>query len=171
MKLYIVFIFSTLLLISCQEQSEQDISSIDPVNWEKKKLTSPLPNSVIEGRTYLSVYSQIYTQTEHKQLDLTATVSLRNTSDSDTIYISKAEYFNTSGKALRNYFKGTIFLRPMETVEIVIDEIDKEGGTGANFIFDWKTKPGTSEPLFECVMISTASQYGLSFSTFGKRLY
>ncbi|MEQ9166862.1 MAG: DUF3124 domain-containing protein [Fulvivirga sp.] len=160
-----------LVLAACNTPAEQNISSTDPVNWEKKKLTSPPPDSVVEGRTYLSVYSQIYTQTEHKQLDLTATVSLRNTSDSDTIYISKAEYFNTSGKALRNYFKGTIFLRPMETVEIVIDEIDKEGGTGANFIFDWKTKPGTSEPLFECVMISTASQYGLSFSTFGKRLY
>lgn len=170
MRSYIAFILSIMLFISCQDK-ENNISSIDPVNWEKKKVTTNLPDSLVEGRTYLSVYSQIYTQTEHKQLDLTATVSLRNTSDSDTIYVSRAEYFDTSGKAIRNYFEGTIFLLPMETVEIVIDEIDKEGGSGANFIFDWKTKSGTSEPLFECVMISTASQYGLSFSTSGKRLY
>jgi len=170
MKSHLFIICSILVLMSCQD-NEKEISSIDSINWGKKKITGAIPDSLIEGRTYLSVYSQIYTQTEHKQLDLTATVSLRNTSLSDTIYISKAAYFNTSGTAIRTYIDGTIFLLPMETVEIVIDEIDQLGGTGANFLFDWQTKPGTSEPLFECVMISTASQYGLSFSTSGKRLY
>ena len=28
----------------------------------------------------------------------------------------------------------------METIEIVVDEEDKGGGTGANFVFDWATK-------------------------------
>ena len=58
----------------------------------------------------------------------------------------------------------------METVEIVIDQDDNEGGTGANFIFDWKIKPDTNEPLFEAVMISTYGQQGLSFTTTGIRL-
>lgn len=95
---------------------------------------------------------------------------MRNTSLKDTVYIDKAEYFDTKGTPIRIYFEQTIFIAPMETVEIVIDEIDREGGTGANFLFDWKIKPASSEPLFEGVMISTSGQQGLSFTTQGQRV-
>ena len=58
----------------------------------------------------------------------------------------------------------------METAEIVIDEIDKEGGTGANFLFEWKVTKNTNEPFFEGIMISTSGQQGLSFTTQGRRI-
>ena len=58
----------------------------------------------------------------------------------------------------------------METIEIVIGEPDREGGTGANFVIDWSISPDVVEPLFECVMISTTGQQGLSFVTEGKRI-
>jgi hypothetical protein len=95
---------------------------------------------------------------------------MRNTNRADTIFIEKAEYFDTKGRSIRTYFNKPIYLAPMETVEIVIDELDKEGGTGANFIFDWKIKPTSNEPLFEGIMISTSGQQGLSFTTQGKRI-
>ena len=95
---------------------------------------------------------------------------MRNTSRQDTLYIDKAEYFDTHGNSIRTYFDQTIFIAPMETVEIIIDETDQIGGTGANFIFDWQIKPNTNEPLFEGVMISTYGQQGLSFTTQGKRI-
>jgi hypothetical protein len=44
-----------------------------------------------------------------------------------------AKYYNTQGTLLRSYFEHPIYLAPLETVEIVIDEGDREGGTGANF--------------------------------------
>lgn len=157
-----------LLLLACEEQKE--ISSVDPVNWEKRAANISTGDSLLTGKTYLSIYSQIYSQSEHKTHNLTAMVSLRNTSESDTIYINKAAYFGTSGQLLRTYFDKPIYLAPYETVEIIIDELDNEGGTGANFIFDWKTLPDTSEPLFEGVMNSTMGQQGLSFLTQGKRI-
>ena len=58
----------------------------------------------------------------------------------------------------------------METVEIVIDEMDEQGGTGANFMFDWAMKKTSNEPLFEGVMISTSGQQGLSFTTQGRKI-
>ena len=58
----------------------------------------------------------------------------------------------------------------METVEIIIDEIDKEGGTGANFLMEWKINQTSNEPLFEGVMISTSGQQGLSFTTHGIKI-
>ncbi|MGH1435342.1 MAG: DUF3124 domain-containing protein [Lewinella sp.] len=156
------------LCFSCID--EQAISSISPVNWEKRKAREIILDSLEHGMTYLSVYSQIYSQTEHTTHSLTATVSMRNTSLKDTVYLSQAAYYDTHGTFLRSYFDETIFIAPMETVEIVIDEIDKDGGTGANFIFDWHIRHKAHEPVFEAVMISTSGQQGLSFSTQGKRV-
>ncbi|MEY8848530.1 DUF3124 domain-containing protein [Psychroserpens sp. XS_ASV72] len=168
MKNLLLFLI-IVAFVSCQEKN--DISSIDPVNWDKREVKNlPVDSLLVSGQTYLSIYSQIYSQTEHRIHNLTATVSLRNTNVNDTIYINKADYYNTNGNLIRSYFDKTIFIAPMETVEIVIDEVDQEGGTGANFIFDWKVHQKSHEPLFEGVMISTYGQQGLSFTTQGKRI-
>ncbi len=158
----------TLLLQSCNDTSE--VSSIDPVNWNNRAVQIEFDSTFVHGSSYLSVYSQIYSQSEHKTHDLTVTVSMRNINKTDTLYIHKAEYFNTKGHSTRTYFDKTIFIAPMETVEIVIDEEDLEGGTGANFIFDWSTKKSLNEPFFEAIMISTSGQQGLSFTTHGKKI-
>jgi hypothetical protein len=168
MKQFFTLLSFIFLMSACKE--EPVISSINPVNWEKRSIDLNPQDSLETGSTYLSVYSEIYSLSEHRTFNLTATISMRNTHKTDSIYILKAEYFNTKGESIRTYFNKPIYLAPMETVEIVIDEMDKSGGTGANFIFDWKIKPGTPDPLFEGVMISTYGQQGLSFTTQGKRI-
>ena len=125
-----------IFLLSCV--GEKEVSSVAPINWANRAVDYPVIDSLIEGSSYLSVYAQIYSQTEHRRHGLTATVSMRNTNRKDTIYI---------------------------------DELDIEGGTGANFLFDWKIKPTSNEPLFEGVMISTSGQQGLSFTTQGIRIH
>ncbi len=168
MKYVLSISLIALALWSCQDQKEY--SSVDPVNWGKRTIRIPEADSLVTGSTYLSVYSQIYSQTEHLTHDLTATVSMRNMNRVDTVYLTSAEYFDTHGNLIRTYFKNVIFIAPMETIEIVIDEHDREGGTGANFLFDWATAAGVTEPHFEAVMISTSGQQGLSFATTGQRL-
>lgn len=155
-----------LVMFSCEKNKE--ISSINETNWKSRTVNYSLSDSLVQGKTYLSVYSQIYSESEHRIHSLTATVSLRNISVTDTVFIDKATYYNTHGEAIRTYFNKTIYVAPMETVEIVIDESDKEGGTGANFLFNWRIKPNSNEPFFECVMISTSGQQGISFTTQGK---
>ena len=157
-----------MIFLSCEE--EKKMSSVDPVNWDAREVTRALTDTLETGATYLSVYSQIYSESENKVQNLTSTVSLRNPSRKDTLYITRADYFGTDGNLIRTYFDKTIFIAPMETVEIVIDQIDQEGGTGANFIFDWRILPGSNPPLFEAVMISTYGQQGLSFTTRGRRI-
>lgn len=149
---------------------EKEISSINPENWSKRKITLNTKDSLEYGKSYLSIYSQIYSSSEHKTHNLTAMVSLRNTSDIDTIYILKAEYFDTHGTSLRSYFNHPIYLAPLETTEIIIDEMDIEGGTGSNFIFEWNAPKDCPEPLFEGVMNSTVGQQGLSFTTQSRRI-
>ena len=157
-----------LMIASCQERGQ--ISSIDPVNWQKRTIhTLPL-NAMTGGTTYLPIFSQIYSETEKRIHDLTATVSIRNTNRADSVYIRSAAYYNTERAMIRSYFDQTIFVRPMETFEIVIDQVDKAGGTGANFLFDWTIKKDSNEPFFEAVMISTYSAQGISFTTQGVRV-
>lgn len=164
----ILILCIALTINSCDQK--KGISSIHQENWENRTIDFKLNDSLISGSTYLSVYSQIYSRSEHRTQDLTVTVSMRNINLTDTVYVFKATYFDTHGKEIRSYLKKPIFLGPMETAEIVIDEIDKEGGTGANFLFDWKVGKNANEPFFEGVMISTSGQQGLSFTTQGKRI-
>ncbi|WP_416445868.1 DUF3124 domain-containing protein [Leeuwenhoekiella sp. A16] len=164
----IVLLIIAILIISCNENKE--VSSMNPENWSKRSAVINTEDSLEFGKSYLSIYSQIYSLSEHKTHNLTAMVSLRNTSDSDTIYILKAEYYDTHGKSIRKYFDNPIFLAPMETTEIIIDEIDTSGGTGSNFIFEWNIPQNSPEPLFEGIMSSTMSQQGLSFTTHAVRV-
>ncbi|MEC7770580.1 MAG: DUF3124 domain-containing protein [Bacteroidota bacterium] len=159
-----------ILILSCAEKSKEEVSSIDPVNWNNRMAEIANLDSLVNGTSYLSVYSEIYSETEHRTHNLTSTISMRNTNLKDTIYINKAEYFDTKGSPIRTYFDRPIYIKPMETVEIVIDEKDRSGGTGANFLFQWSIKPNSHEPYFEGVMISTSGQQGLSFTTQGQRV-
>ena len=168
MKIFFSLFLISILLMSCEKQ--QEMSSISPQNWAKRTVDISEKDSLIYGKTYLSIYAQIYSLSEHKKHDLTAMVCLRNTSDEDTIYVLKAMYYDTHGKLVRTYFNKPIYLAPLETAEIIIDEKDVAGGTGSNFIFEWKMPKTAVEPLFEGVMNSTMGQQGLSFTTQGKRI-
>lgn len=159
---------TALILISACSQSETTVPN--SVNWGERMVDPSSLENLESGSTYLSVYPQIYSQDEHRTHFLTVTVSLKNVSPTDSVFVSSARYFDTHGTMIRSYFDAPIYISPMETVEIVLKETSKEGGTGANFLFEWMVAPGTHEPLFESVMISTAGQQGLSFTTQGVRV-
>ena len=167
-KQLVPFLGICLIILSCE--SEKEFSSIKPINWEKRTVELTKKDTLLSGQTYLSVYSQIYSSTEHRTHNLTVTVSMKNINLNDSVFIEKATYFNTKGNLIRTYFSKPIFLAPLETVEIVIDEVDKHGGTGANFVFDWKKKSTVNDPHFESIMISTSGQQGISFTSQGVKI-
>lgn len=168
MKNVVLCLVITTMFISCVEKEK--MSSSADANWSQRKVSLAVNDSLEYGKSYLSIYSQIYSISEQKKHNLTAMISMRNTSDRDTIYLLKTKYYDTHGKAIRTYFDYPIFLAPMETTEIIIDEVDVEGGTGSNFIIEWKIPQNCPEPLFEGVMNSTMGQQGLSFTTQAKRI-
>jgi len=155
-------------LMSCNDTRE--LSSTNPVNWDKRRVKTALPDALQQGSTFLSIYSQIHVRNENEVSNLTATVSLHNPNRDLDLYIDKAVYYDTQGNPIRTYFDKTIRVKPMETVQIIIDDKDNQGGTGANFMFDWQKAPHQSEPIFEAIMITTYGQQGISFVTEGKRI-
>jgi hypothetical protein len=161
MKNFIGIVFVLLAFLACK--GDKEIAPENQKDWSTQESSIKNYTDFVHGKTYLPVYSHIYHRYEHRTFDLTVTVSIRNISITDSVYILKADYYNTNGDNIRQYIQKPIYLKPMETVEIIIDEDDKVGGSGANFVFDWAVKEGVNQPLFEAVMIST---YGV-FSTRG----
>lgn len=169
MSYFFKIIILSFVLFSCKK--ETDKYPVKQVDWEIQKSNITDFNGYNLGKTYLPVYSHIYHIHKQTTFDLTITISIRNVSMTDSIYILKADYYNTIGDNIRQYLKNPIYLKPMETQEIIIDEKDIEGGSGANFMFDWAMKNDLNPPLFEAIMISTYGQQGLSFSTRGIRVF
>lgn len=166
MRILMVFIF-IMVLFSCSKQTEKTIDD-NMLKWANRKMLLQPEDSLFSGRSYLSVYSEIYDLTDKTKHLLTSTISIRNTNSNDSIFITKADYFNTQGELIRSYVNSPVYLTPLETVEIVIHRRDSLGGSGANFIFEWAVKNPKYEPLFETVMIWTTGNQGISFITQGK---
>lgn len=166
MRSFIIIASLFFLVLSCKTETHQE-EDITPVNWKKRTTQLNPADSLATGSSYLSIYSRIYSVTEHRTINLTVTASIRNISSKDTIFITKSDYYNTEGDLIRSYHKDPVFLKPHETIEIIIDEKDTHGGSGANFIFEWAHPKNSPDPVFDAVMISTSGQQGISFTTQG----
>jgi hypothetical protein len=165
MKNLISILILVFVLNSCEKETVKH--TVKQVDWKSRESEITNFNDFFKGKSYLPVYSHIYHIHEHRTFDLTVTVSIRNVSSTDTVFIKTADYYNTIGENIRQYIKNPIHLMPLETLEIIIEEQDTEGGSGANFVFEWAMKNEKNPPLFEAVMISTNGQQGLSFTTRG----
>ncbi len=121
-------------------------------------------------KIYVPVYSEIYHQNGQHTFLLTATLSIRNTSLKDTLFLKDINYYDSEGKQLKSYLKNTIYLKPLESVEFVVGYNESEGGVGANFLLDWAGDSLISKPIIQAIMIGTTSQQGISFITEGVKI-
>jgi hypothetical protein len=119
---------------------------------------------------YVPIYSHIYHGDREKPFDLAATLSIRNTDPGIDITILATDYFDSTGKLLKNYVKEPIKLNKLATIRYVIKSSDKSGGSGAKFIVRWEAKVPVNKPLIEAIMISTKSQQGISFISKGQAI-
>ena len=164
-QIFISLTIATLIFVNCSGEKTDELAPV--YNFSAHEVSKDVLTPLLKGSTYLSVYSEIYSNTEKRTHALTVTVSIRNISSDKSIYLSKADYFNTHGELLTSYLKNPIEVLPLETIEIVIDKSQTHGGTGGNFIFDWSKDSTTASPIFESVMISTSGQQGISFTSQG----
>ena len=116
---------------------------------------------------YVPIYSDIYINLNDQNALLAATLSIRNTSFNDSLFIKRIDYYDTEGSLVRPYIEGTIGLPPMGTVNYVVDKNDDTGGPGANFIVDvYAVDPGV-RPLLEAIMVGQHGNRSFSFLTEG----
>ncbi|MBW4462303.1 MAG: DUF3124 domain-containing protein [Nodosilinea sp. WJT8-NPBG4] len=122
------------------------------------------PAAAVQGQTlYVPVYSEIFDSEADRTFQLTVTLSLRNSDRRQPIILTTLDYYNSGGDRIVTYLDAPIQLGPLASIEVVVDRTNVAGGVGANFIVDWQSAAPVSAPVVEAVMISTASQQGLSF--------
>lgn len=164
---FLLLILCFVLFQSCERPKNPQKPSPDPI-LDKYNSTTNSNDLLYRDTVYIPIYSDIYSETKDVKFNLTATLSIRNTSFRDTIYIDDIDYYDTDGKLVRHYLvEQTLELSPMQSIEYVVEEDDTEGGTGANFIINWAANSKNISPIFQGVMISTNGQQGISFLTEG----
>jgi hypothetical protein len=121
-----------------------------------------------KGQTiYVPAYSHIYYGDREQPFNLTITLSVRNTDMENQITLSSINYYDSEGKFIEKYLEKELKLAPLSSTRYVVKESDKSGGSGANFIVTWKSDKKVNVPIVETIMISTATQQGISFSSRG----
>lgn len=120
-------------------------------------------------RSYVPVYSHIYVKGGQAVL-LESTLTLRNTDPQHGINIHSVEYFDTTGKSVKQYVSKPYQLAAMASSEYLSEKTDTSGGAGANFLITWSKPEGASTPIFEAVMIGSGLGKDVSFTSRGAHL-
>ncbi|MDQ1238067.1 MAG: hypothetical protein QG577_251 [Thermodesulfobacteriota bacterium] len=122
-----------------------------------------------KGQTvYVSVYSHIYGGPRTRSLDLTATLSIRNTDPTESLELTSVRYFDSEGKLVRKYLEKPQAIGPLATTRFIVEEYDTAGGSGAKFLVGWRSLKPVTPPVIECIMITIQSGLGISFVSHGR---
>lgn len=155
-----------LLFLAACEQSTPSEKTHLPSHRYHYIAADSLPALAFQQMVYVPIYSDIYHDTGEKRFPLTATLSVRNTSPRDTMYVSAVDYYDSQGALQRQYLRQPIRLHALESVEFVVEHAEDKGGAGANFLVSWGAGR-TLQPIIQAVMIGTTTQQGISFVTEG----
>jgi len=164
---HILFLFITFCLVSCNLKNPSTQQIPKTTEFHPIQATSVV---MIRGQLiYVPIYSSLpYAKNGH--IPLNAVLSIRNTSNKESIIISKVEYFDTNGKSLKDFLTTSFRLGKMATKEFVIPSDDLSGGTGANFIVRWDSENAVSTPIIESIMYGTLGTNSFSFSSRGQEI-
>ena len=114
---------------------------------------------------YVPIYSKVPYGDKGVRINLTATLSVRNTDRTAQVTIKRIDYFGADGKLLRSYLKEPTLLKPMASVEHIVEESDRSGGISASFLVEWESASAVSPCLVEAVMVNSSYNRGIAFSS------
>lgn len=126
------------------------------------------------GQTvYVPVYSHIWhgnldSRGKPQMLLLSSMLSVRNTDPASGIAVTSVRYYDTSGKMLREHLAAPATLGPMASTDFFVEHKDDTGGTGANFLVEWKADRPVNAPIIEAVNAYFFGPHSLAFTSPGK---
>ena len=162
---------AAVLLTSCFDQKIQQRQQSSSEGKGSLKAVTVDRTKVVMGQTvYVPIYSHIYHyNSQNHVMNLSATLSIRNTDLTNSIIITSVRYYNTNGQLVRQEITNPVELKSLASTDFFIATDDSSGGSGANFIVEWLAQNQVYEPVIEAIMISSPSQ-GISFISPGRVL-
>ena len=82
--------------------------------------------------------------------------------------MTSVQYFDTKGTLVKTYLSGSVVLAPLETAEFLVEKADYSGGSGANFMVEWRGQEDVTVPHIEAVMVGFDGQRTVSFARSGR---
>lgn len=157
-----------MLLISCQNKNP-NLNEKGQDELSARTIDTPIQQSEVafDGTYYVPIYSDIYFGDNIPKELLAATLSLRNTSFIDTLFISTIDYYNTDGALVKSFIDQQIAIAPMATVNYVIDRDDDSGGSGAHFVVNIHARSQKVKPLVQAIMVGEYSSKAFAFESDG----
>jgi len=159
----LVYSILVWLLVECTPSQE---TAKGPVVRRYTVVTVNFDTLAYRQKVYVPTYTEVYSNAEDQYFPLFTSLSVRNTSLSESIYVKAVDYYDTEGTHLKNYLTKTIILKPLQSVEFPVRR-GEQGGAGANFIVNWGSNTSGLKPVIQAIMIGSAYQQGISFVTEG----
>lgn len=166
-KIYLFFFLFVFTSCGTKNNPNENIKGEDILNSHETKQSVETNSMAYSENIYVPIYSDLYiSRTTPKSL-LAATLSIRNTSFQDTLYVTNIDYFNTEGAKVKEFINKTIAIYPMATINYVIEKEDDSGGPGANFILGLHARNSKIKPVIQAVMVGLDGNKSFSFLTNG----
>lgn len=142
-----LILLSTIFIYGMQEEKKQG-NEVLPFSYVSIDTSS----LAYKHRVYVPVNLQ---QKKSKQREKVL-LKVRNTSFTDTIYLSHINYYDSQGALLSNLIDSALLIKPMATGEIMVkskkfkEDVD-------NLIVQWYTN-GTSKPIVQAIIMDHKSR-------------
>jgi hypothetical protein len=140
-------------------------------------LTRPADADEVRPSSGQTIYVPAYSHIWHGNLDsrgkpqmllLSSMLSIRNTDPDDGLTVTSVRYYDTAGKMLREHLSQPARLGPMASTDLFVEHKDDAGGTGANFVVEWKAARPISPPIIETVNAYFFGPHSLAFTSPGR---
>ncbi|MBD2119346.1 DUF3124 domain-containing protein [Trichocoleus sp. FACHB-262] len=163
-------VIGAIAIASCSPQTHlSNPSSVQNREIQLQTVSLNQDDIVMGQIVYVPIYSHIYHHnSQDRVMNLSATLSVRNTDSSDPIIITAVRYYDTEGQLIRQEIERPVALKPLASTSFFVAADDTGGGSGANFVVEWVAEKTVSEPVIEAVMINTSGGQGISFISPGK---
>lgn len=134
------------------------------------------PPPLTAGQT---VYVPVYSHVQHGNQDrrgkpdewlLSAMLSIRNTDPARPLTVKSIRYYDSDGHLLRDYTSSAKKLGPLASMEIFVENKDRSGGAGANFLVAWEAEKPINAPIIETVHANVFGTHSAVFTSSGQAL-
>lgn len=153
----------------CMEHVPEDTLAHAIIPPPHLEMVAALQDTARGRLVYVPAYSRLF-RDEKQFVQVTATLSVRNTDPEHPITLTLVHYYNTFGQRARRYIVEPIQLPPMSAVSFVEGEPAQpwnEGDVGASFVVAWRADAPVTDPVIEAVM---SADGGLAFASPGRPL-
>lgn len=126
------------------------------------------PAAKSRGRQVMYVPAYTFVAARSRlRASLATTLTIHNVHLTQSLKVHSVEYHDSPGKVLRNYLSEPRTLKPLETLEFLVSDVNPERGAGASFLVSYDATDTNAPPLVEAVMVGNTGSGWLAFASRG----